>query len=94
MERSVLVVEDDPAIRLVLRTNLEDEGYRVVEAESGEQALDCMVEEKSDVVLVDLRLPLTFTPEDCAQIARIIRAEALAVGQGPEPDAVEAPAIQ
>ncbi|MGV8986275.1 MAG: DegT/DnrJ/EryC1/StrS family aminotransferase [Cypionkella sp.] len=44
--------------------------------------------------LIDLRLPLTFTPADCDQIARIIRAEALAVGQGPEPEAVAAPAIQ
>lgn len=44
--------------------------------------------------LIDLRLPLTFTPEDCAQIARIVRAEALAVGQGPEPEAMVAPAIQ
>lgn len=44
--------------------------------------------------LIDLRLPLTFTPEDCAQIARILRAEALAVGQAPEPEAVDAPAIQ
>ncbi|MBI1172785.1 aminotransferase [bacterium] len=44
--------------------------------------------------LIDLRLPLTFAPEDCDQIARIIRAEALAVGQGPEPEAVAAPAIQ
>jgi len=57
MERSILVVEDDPAIRLVLRTNLEDEGYRVVEAETGEQALVRMVDDRSDVVLVDLRLP-------------------------------------
>ncbi len=42
--------------------------------------------------LIDLRLPLTFTPDDAAQIARILRAEALAVGQGPEPEAAEAPA--
>lgn len=44
--------------------------------------------------LVDLRLPLTFTPEDCDLIARIIRAEVLAVGQGPEPEAVAAPVIE
>ena len=44
--------------------------------------------------LIDLRLPLTFTPQDCAIIARIIRSEALSVGQGPEPDGVFAPAIQ
>lgn len=44
--------------------------------------------------LIDLRLPLTFTPQDCDTIARIIRAEALSVGQGPEPEGVSAPAIQ
>jgi dTDP-4-amino-4,6-dideoxygalactose transaminase len=38
--------------------------------------------------LIDMRLPLTFSPEDTAQIARIIRAEVLSVGQGPEPEPV------
>jgi DNA-binding response OmpR family regulator len=55
--RSAMVVEDDDAIRLVLRTNLEDEGYRVIEAETAEQALVQMIDERLDVVLVDLRLP-------------------------------------
>ena len=44
--------------------------------------------------LIDLRLPLTFTTDDCEVIARIIRAEALSVGQGQEPEGVCAPAIQ
>jgi dTDP-4-amino-4,6-dideoxygalactose transaminase len=44
--------------------------------------------------LIDMRLPLTFTPEDAAQIARIIKGEALAVGQGPEPMAAVLPVIQ
>jgi len=44
--------------------------------------------------LVDMRVPLTFNVEDCAQIARIIRAEALVVGQGPEPEAAALPVIQ
>jgi len=57
MQRSVMVVEDDAAIRLVLRTNLEDEGYQVFEAETAEQALVLNVDRKADVVLVDLRLP-------------------------------------
>ena len=52
-----MVVEDDDAIRLVLRTNLEDEGYRVVETVTAEQALVEMIDERVDVVLVDLRLP-------------------------------------
>lgn len=44
--------------------------------------------------LIDLRLPLTFVPDDCALIARILRDEALRVGQGPEPEGIEAPAVQ
>lgn len=52
---------------------------------------------KTDAVLaglIDMRLPLTFSLEDAALIARIIRAEALAVGQGPEPEAAELSVIQ
>ena len=44
--------------------------------------------------LVDMRVPLTFSAEDCDLIARILRAEALAVGQGPEPEAVALPMAQ
>ena len=57
MARSVLVVEDDDAIRLVLRTNLEEEGYLVIESATAEQALVEMIDTRVDVVLVDLRLP-------------------------------------
>ena len=52
---------------------------------------------QSDAILaglIDMRVPLTFSESDCAQIARIIRQEVLAVGQGPEPEGVELPAIQ
>jgi DNA-binding response OmpR family regulator len=51
------MVEDDEGIRLVLRTFLEEEGYRVLEAVTGEEALALAQDEAADVVLVDLRLP-------------------------------------
>ena len=44
--------------------------------------------------LIDMRVPLTFSVQDCALIARIIRSEVLAVGQGPEPEAADLPVIQ
>ena len=61
MIRTVMVVEDDDAIRMVLRTNLEDEGYRVLEATTAEQGLLIVQDEQPDVVLVDLRLPVKRT---------------------------------
>jgi len=44
--------------------------------------------------LLDMRLPLTFTPGDVAQIARIIRAEALRIGQAEVVETVAAPQVQ
>lgn len=54
----LLLVEDDDAIRVSLRLNLEDEGYDVVEAATGEAAVDVLnAGEAFDIVLVDLLLP-------------------------------------
>jgi dTDP-4-amino-4,6-dideoxygalactose transaminase len=44
--------------------------------------------------LIDMRLPLTFSPQDVALIARIIRAEALRIGQADVVEAVAAPLVQ
>jgi DNA-binding response OmpR family regulator len=55
--RTAIVVEDDPTIRLVLRTNLEAENCRVLECETAESALVQMQDGQPDIVLVDLRLP-------------------------------------
>ena len=52
-----MVVEDDEAIRLVLRTSLQDEGYAVLEAGTAERGMLLAREHEPDVVLVDLRLP-------------------------------------
>jgi len=44
--------------------------------------------------LVDMRVPLTFSLEDCALIARIIKEEVMVVGQAPEQEGVTAPVVQ
>ena len=54
----VLVVDDDPAIRLVCATNLRLDGYDVIEASNGQDALDLALSELPDVVLLDLSLPV------------------------------------
>ena len=53
----LLVVEDDADLRTAMRFFLEDEGHEVVDAPTGEAALDVMAREQIDMVLLDLRLP-------------------------------------
>ena len=66
----ILVVEDDPGLRRLLRTLLEAERYRVVEAESGARALVEARAHKPDAVLVDLGLP----DDDGQVVIRQVRA--------------------
>jgi len=55
--RAVLVVEDDPEIRAVLRPALELEHYRVIDAESGARGLVELKAHRPDLAIIDLGLP-------------------------------------
>lgn len=58
IRRTVLVVEDFEDNRFMMRRLLEMSGYRVVEAEDGEQAIERASTERPDVILMDLSLPV------------------------------------
>lgn len=68
MQPSVLVVEDEPAQREVLAYNLESEGFRVIKAGDGNEALLLIEEEEPDLILLDWMLPGTSGIEICRQI--------------------------
>ena len=53
---TVLLVEDEPAQREVLSYNLDAEGFRVVSADNGEDALMLVDEEAPDIIILDLKL--------------------------------------
>ncbi len=53
----VLLVEDDPATRAIMRAILEKEGWTVSEAENGRVALECMQRERPSLILLDLMMP-------------------------------------
>ena len=65
---TVLVVEDEPAQREVLAYNLEAEGFRVVKAENGEDALMSVAEENPDIIVLDWMLPSVSGIEVCRQL--------------------------
>ncbi len=54
---TLLLIEDDPQMRLALRLALEDEDYRVVEAATAAAGIEAFHRENPDLVLLDLRLP-------------------------------------
>ena len=56
--QTVLVAEDNPDILRAVRTLLEGEGYRVVEAEDGERAVEAAPRERPDLILMDLNMPV------------------------------------
>jgi CheY-like chemotaxis protein len=55
--KTVLYVDDDEASRVLWRTVLEDEGYRVLLAEDGNEAVDIVEAERPDVAILDIRMP-------------------------------------
>src|SRR5437868_5937601 len=64
----VLIVDDEPQIRRVLRTTLASEGYEVIECHSGEEAFNVVLAEPPDLVLLDLNMPGLGGLATCRQI--------------------------
>ncbi|MBQ1203112.1 MAG: phosphate regulon transcriptional regulator PhoB [Loktanella sp.] len=68
LQPSVLIVEDELAQREVLSYNLASEGFRVIKAADGNEALLLIEEENPDLILLDWMLPGTSGIEICRQI--------------------------
>ena len=70
-EQTILVVDDEPHIVLGLKDALEFEGFRVVSASTGGEAIEVFASEKPDAVLLDLMLP----DQNGYQVCERIRAQ-------------------
>ncbi len=88
----LLVVDDEPPIRRLLRTSLAVQGYRILEAGTARDALDLVARESPEVMLLDLGLP----DQDGLEVIRRLRATGSKVAiivlssRGDEPGKVEA----
>ena len=76
MEKRILVVEDEAAIRDIVVINLERAGFSVAEAGNGEAALAAAREEAFDAVLLDITLPGI----DGFEVCRELRAQSDTIG--------------
>ena len=56
-KKTILVVDDEPDIRLFLKTVLEDAGFEVMTADNGKHALERIKEHKPDLISLDLVMP-------------------------------------
>jgi CheY-like chemotaxis protein len=75
----VLVIDDDPGLRVSLASLLQSHGYRVIEARHGKDGLDRLSEERPDVILLDLNMPVMDGWEFRAEQQRLLDERLAAV---------------
>jgi DNA-binding response OmpR family regulator len=57
MAKEILIVDDEPSVVVPIQFLMEQQGYRVMTAERGEDALDLIYQYKPDLVILDIMLP-------------------------------------
>ena len=72
MAVKILIVDDDPDIRDVLKLTLSEENYEIIEAEDGEQALKAIATKNPNLVLLDYNIPKVDGREVCRRVKKDI----------------------
>ena len=65
---TILVVDDEPQIRRVLRATLSSSGYDVIEAKDGQEAVEMVIRERPALILMDVNMPVMNGLEACRKI--------------------------
>jgi two-component system KDP operon response regulator KdpE len=87
----ILVVDDEPQIRRVMRTTLVAQGYEVSDARTGDDALELIRSEKYDLILLDVNMPGISGVEACREIRQGSELPIIMVSvRGEERDKVKA----
>ena len=67
-DTTILVVDDEPQIRRVLRATLSSSGYHVIEAKDGQKAIEIVIRERPALILMDVNMPVMNGLEACSKI--------------------------
>lgn len=67
-EKRILVADDDPVILRLIQVNLELEGYQVLTANNGQEAVDKATAEIPDLVILDIMMPRLDGYQACEQL--------------------------
>lgn len=76
MSNKILIVDDNPEIREVLNVLLSSEGYEVIEAKDGQEAIE-MANEDIDLYILDIMMPLVNGYQACVEIRKKTNAPIL-----------------
>lgn len=78
-KKTILVVDDEKAIINLLKIHLEKEGYNVIEANDGLEAIDIAAEKKPDLILLDVMIPKLDGLSVCKRIKNMMNVPVLIV---------------
>jgi len=70
MKKKILIVEDEEGLRLLYEEELKAEGYEVLTAGNGKEAIQKLEEEKPDLIILDIVMPVMDGLEALGQIVR------------------------
>ena len=77
--KKILVVDDESSIRQLLNINLSKEGYNIIEAVDGAEAIEIAMKEKPDLILLDVMLPKIDGLSVCKKIKSVMNVPILMV---------------
>jgi two-component system alkaline phosphatase synthesis response regulator PhoP len=71
MSHTVLIIDDEADIRMLIRYNLEKEGFTVLDADNGEKGIELAKQHVPDLILLDVMMPVMDGIETCERLRKI-----------------------
>ncbi|MBU4478573.1 MAG: response regulator [Candidatus Omnitrophica bacterium] len=90
MSKKILVIDDEPTILVTLRDRLRMEGYEVITATDGSAAMEAAINERPDIIIMDIMLPDISGYQLCKDIKEIKEINAGIIMMTNKIDAVDA----